>query len=251
MLTFEELGVSRGGRVILEKVSFSLRPGKITVLLGKNGAGKSTLIGCLNGLVPYSGQIFLDGQPLAQYPAAERAKRIGILPQFLPSSGFPVRTLVSLGRNPHIGSSGRFSAADRKAVEDAMVLAGIDGFADRRTDTLSGGEKQRAYLAMVLAQDTPILVLDEPASHLDADVLRRLMTLLRELADRHGKTLLVILHDLTEALALADDIVVFDNHTCVFSGTAEEWLDSPVPETIFGVRRYVCTNEGEKQIFFR
>ncbi|MBR4960548.1 MAG: ABC transporter ATP-binding protein, partial [Clostridia bacterium] len=248
---FDALRVCRGGQVILKDVSFSLRPGRITVLLGKNGAGKSTLFGCLNGLVPYTGEILLDGLPLSRISPEARAKRIGILPQFLPASGFSVRTLVSLGRNPYVGAGGRLSAEDREAVENAMVSAGISGFEDRRADTLSGGERQRAYLAMILAQDTPFIALDEPASHLDADASRRMLSLLRELADHHGKTLLVILHDLTEALALADDAVILADHTCVFSGTTEECLASRMPEKFFGVHRYICTNGEENRIFFR
>lgn len=251
MLTVENLGVTKGSRAILRDVSFALRPGKVTVLLGKNGAGKTTLFRCVNGLQRYSGRTLLEGIPVENFSASEKAKKIGVLPQFLPGSGFTVRTLVSLGRNPYTGSAGRLSAADREAVENAMELVHVQDFADRTVESLSGGEKQRAYLAMLLAQDTPLMLLDEPASSLDTDARRQLLELLRTLADRQNKTLLVILHDLTEAFTLADDVLILADGTCVYSGTAEDCLTTGEPERWFGVRRYTCTEDGESRIFFR
>ncbi len=251
MLTIDNLGVSHSGKVVLREVSFSLRPGKITVLLGKNGAGKSTLFRCINGLQPHTGQILLNGTPLAHLPPVMRARQIGILPQILPSTGFTVRALVSLGRNPYLGTAGRLSAADRSAVENAMTLAQVQPYGDRTVDTLSGGEKQRAYLAMVLAQDTPLLLLDEPTSYLDTDTRRHLLKLLRELADVHGKTLFVILHDLTEAVELADDAVILADGTSVFCGSVRECLRQDALEKWFGVERFFCTNGDMNRIFFR
>ncbi len=251
MLTIRDLGVSLGSQVILDHVSFSLSPGKITVLLGKNGAGKTTLINCINGLQRYTGEILLDGIPMENDPALVKAKKIGIFPQFLPQTGFTVRSLVSIGRSPYTGPTGRLSAADREAVENAMVLTGVQALAGRSVCSLSGGEKQRAYLAMVLAQDTPVILFDEPASYLDTDARRHLLTLLRELSDKQKKTLLVILHDLTEALELADDVVILADHTSVFTGSVKECLDLCMPEKWFGAERYFCTNGEKNRFFFR
>ncbi|MBQ8400855.1 MAG: ABC transporter ATP-binding protein [Clostridia bacterium] len=250
MLIFDHVSVSYGKNTVLRDVCFSLHPGRITVLLGKNGIGKSTLLRCLSGLQTYTGSILLAGEDLRTLSARERAKRIGILPQLLPQTAFSCRTLVSLGRNPYTNASGRLSAADREQVERAMERAGVSALADRNADTLSGGEKQRVFLAMLLAQDTPVLLLDEPASFLDTDARRRLFSVLRSLAD-DGRTVLAVLHDLTEAMELADDVVILAEHTSVFSGSRALCLETGMPETWFGVKRYFCTNDTGGMLFFR
>lgn len=247
MLTFENLSVSFGDRQILDRVSFALPPGKITVLLGQNGVGKSTLLRCVNGLCPYSGRILLDGTPLSTQSERARARQIGILPQVLPSTNFTVQTLVELGRNPYIGTTGRLSDMDRAQVANAMDTAKVQAFAHRSVDTLSGGERSRVFFAMLLSQDPAVFLLDEPFAALDAPSQKQFCALLRSLTENNGKTILLILHDLTEAVEIADHVVILQEGAVSFVGSREDCLAEGAIEKAFAVRRYVC----EDVIFFR
>lgn len=250
MLAFSHVSVRTGKTEILRDVDFSLTPGRITVLLGKNGSGKSTLLQCVNRMRRYDGTILLAGADIASLSPVERARRVALFPQFLPETAFTVETLVSLGRSPYTGPDGRLSAADREAVQDAMALAGVTEYRQRTVSSLSGGEKQRAWLAMVLAQDTPLLLLDEPASFLDTDARRELYEILRLLVRERGKTVLTVLHDLNEAVRLGEDVVVLADHTACFRGSFGECLDCGVLERIFSVRRFTVTDEDGSHLFF-
>lgn len=247
MLTFDDVTVSFGKRVVLDNISFSVPSGGITVLLGQNGVGKSTLLRCVNGLCPYTGTIQLEGVSLATLSIRDRARQIGILPQVLPSTQFTSQTLIELGRNPYVGTTGRLSAHDREKVERATELTKVHPFLPRQVDTLSGGERCRVFLAMLLCQDPAVFLLDEPFAALDAPGRRQFCTLLRTLADNEGKTILVILHDLTEAMEIADHVVILQNGSVAFSGSRQDCLATTVLEDTFGVHRYTC---GEL-LFFR
>ena len=246
MLEIKNLSVSYGARQVLYDISFSLRPGKLTVLVGRNGAGKSTLFGCVNQQVAYTGTVSYDGKDLAQLPPRERAKNIAILPQSLPFPHITGRELVSLGRNPYLDFTGRLTAADKQAVEEALQAADAAELADRYADTLSGGEKQRIALAMILAQNTPIALLDEPTAHLDLCYEGVFLDLLQKLKAQRQKTFLLILHDLNLAAEYADDLIVLDGGKVVFAGTREDCLAGEVLEKTFGLKRYTVEN----RIFF-
>ncbi|MDO5323757.1 MAG: ABC transporter ATP-binding protein [Clostridia bacterium] len=244
MLEFDRVSVSHRGRTILHEVSFALRPHRITVLLGRNGSGKSTLIRCVNGLQRYTGEIRLDGVSLALTPPRERARKIGILPQILPDTALRVGALAALGRNPYVDTAGRLSPEDRRMVSEALRSAGMEDFADRSLRELSGGERQRAFLAMLLAQNTRILLMDEPTTYLDVDARRELRELIRTLARKQKKTLLVVLHDLNEALELADDVVILENGELRFCGDVQACLDAHALEDCFHVIRRDCLGGG-------
>ena len=248
MLEFHNLSVTYGKKAVLDGVCFALRHGKITALLGKNGSGKSTLLSCVNRLAAYSGRITLDGKDIVAIPPRLRAREVAIFPQILPDTPFSVRELAALGRNPYVGADGRLSAADRETVTHALDMAGVSHLANRAVNTLSGGERQRAFLAMVLAQDTPSVLLDEPATFLDADAARDLYTLVTDLSRVHQRTVLAVMHDLSAAVDVADDIVILDGGRVAFHGTAEECLASHAIETIFSVKAHVCE---DGTVFFR
>ena len=248
MLEFDRVSVSHRGRTILHEVSFSLRPHRITVLLGRNGSGKSTLIRCVNGLQRHTGEIRLDDVSLALTPSRERARKIGILPQILPETALTVRALAALGRNPYVDAAGRLSPEDRRMVSEALRAASMEDFADRSLRELSGGERQRAFLAMLLAQNTRILLMDEPTTYLDVDARRELRELIRTLARKQKKTLLVVLHDLNEAMELADDVVILENGELRFSGDVQACLDTHALEGCFHVTRRDCLGGG---VFFQ
>ncbi|MGM9548979.1 MAG: ABC transporter ATP-binding protein [Faecousia sp.] len=248
MLTFHNISVRLGDRQILDGVSFSLRPHRLTALVGRNGSGKSTLLACVNQRVPYTGEILEGEKNLALLAPRERAKAVSILPQTLPAPHITAWEMASFGRNPYLDLTGRLAEKDRQAVTDALRDAGAEELVSRYVDTLSGGEKQRVALAMVLAQNTPIALLDEPTAHMDLSHEAAFLQMLTALKQRRKKTFLVVLHDLTVAALYADDFVVLDSGRLVFAGSKQECLDSGILEKTFCLKRYTVGN-GER-IFF-
>lgn len=246
MLEIENLSVTFGQKQVLDHVSFSLKPHRLTVLVGRNGAGKSTLLNCVNQQLPYRGIIREGEHDLGGISPRERAKRIAILPQSLPSPHITGREMVSLGRNPYLDFTGRLTARDQEAVEEALRDADALELAERYVDTLSGGEKQRIDLAMILAQNTPIALLDEPTAHLDLNHEAAFLELLRKLVKTRKKTFLLILHDLNLAVRYADDLIVLESGKVIFSGTREECLAREVLEKTFDLKRYTA---GERVFF--
>ncbi len=250
MLEIKDLSVRFGSRQVLEDVSFALRPHRLTVLVGRNGAGKSTLLSCVNRQVPYTGTIRLNEGDISLLPPRQRAKAVAILPQSLPSPHIPGRELVSLGRNPYLDFTGRLTEADRQAVETALRDADAVSLAERYVDTLSGGEKQRIALAMILAQNTPMALLDEPTAHMDLSYEASFLELLQKLKRERKKTFLLILHDLNLAVRYADDLLVLDGGRLAFAGSREECLEKGILEASFGLKRYTLEDGGEDRIFF-
>lgn len=250
MLEIKNLSVGFGSRMVLRDVSFALRPRRLTVLVGRNGAGKSTLFGCVNQQLSYGGTITQGERNLAAIPPRERAKSIAILPQSMPVPHITGRELVALGRNPWVDFTGRLREADKQAVEDALRDTDTLDLADRYADTLSGGEKQRMLLAMILAQNTPVALLDEPTAHLDLSYQTAFLELLRKLIRERDKTFLLILHDLNLAAEYADDLIVLDGGRVVFAGAKEDCLEQEILEKTFGLKRYSVSDDKEEKIFF-
>ena len=155
-----------------------------------------------------------------------------------------MRALAALGRNPYVDAAGRLSPEDRRMVAEALRASGMEAYADRSLKELSGGERQRAFLAMLLAQNTRILLMDEPTTYLDVDARRELRDLIRTLAQKQKKTLLVVLHDLNEAMELADDVAILQNGELRFFGDAQACLDAHVLEDCFHVTRRDCLGGG-------
>lgn len=250
MLEFRDICAGYGGKSVLKKVSFSLRPHRLTVLLGRNGSGKSTLLACLNQELPYTGQILEGEKNLALLDPKERARTVAVLPQTMPAPHITAEELVGLGRTPYLDLTGRLSEKDREMVRRAMEDADALDLLGRFVDTLSGGERQRVYLAMILAQNTPIALLDEPTAHMDQVYEAAFLRQLRSIKQQRKKTFLVILHDLTLAAEYADDLVVLDGGEVVFAGTKEACLDAGIIEKTFGVRCYRFCRDGAEKIFF-
>ncbi|EPC02220.1 hypothetical protein L861_16045 [Litchfieldella anticariensis FP35 = DSM 16096] len=223
------------GHRVLSEVDFGVKDGQVTVLLGPNGSGKSTLLKTLaRTLAPERGQVLLDGKDIHRSRTRDVARKLGILPQG-PSApeGVTVRELVCLGRFPYQHLWRQWSAEDERAVTEAMATANVDQFADRPIDDLSGGQRQRCWIAMVLAQETDLILLDEPTTFLDLKVQVDLLELLVRLAHDKGRTLLVVLHDLNLAAAYADVLVMMRKGRIEHSGA---------PETVF-------TATNLKQVF--
>ena len=235
-LQTRDLSFSYHGTPVLHDLNLTFEKGRLTAVLGPNGSGKTTLLRLLNGLlVPDSGSVILGGKTLCDIPRKERAQQITFLPQDRPIPDIPAEMLVRHGRFPHLGLSRKLTASDRHIVETAMARTGALNYADRPLPSLSGGERQRVYLAMLLAQDTDILLLDEPTTYLDARHKFETIDLLRQLADS-GKTVITVLHDLPLALSAADHVILLENGTCAAAGTPQALYADGVLNRVFGIR---------------
>lgn len=222
----ERLTAGYEGRRVLDGVDFRVEEGRVTVLLGPNGSGKSTLLKTLaRTLMPEDGRVLLDGRDIHRYRTREVAHRLGILPQSPTApEGLTVRELVGMGRFPHQRLWRQWSTEDERAVNAAMATARVADFTARPVDALSGGQRQRCWIAMVLAQETDLILLDEPTTFLDLKVQVDLLELLVKLAHERGRTLLVVLHDLNLAAAYADVLVMMHEGRIAHCGP---------PETVF------------------
>lgn len=246
MLQFEKVSLVKQKHPILQDVTLSFPSHTLSVLVGKNGSGKSSLVGCVSGEHRYSGSIRLGDLPLEGIRAEERAKKISILPQSLPFAHFTVEQVVFFGRLPHHAFGYRLSAEDREKVETAMRLVGIESMRGRMVDTLSGGEKQKVYLALLLAQDTEWMIFDEPTTFMDAVSAHRFMELLCHIQRTEQKSVLVVLHDLSAAVRYGEHIAVLKDGRACFDGTTEDCLSQRVLENVFSLRRIAA----EGQTFF-
>jgi len=251
MIEFKHVNVSIRGRRIIDDCSFCLQKGKITVLLGRNGSGKTTLLNCINGMTRYTGEIRIGGENMALLSRRECARRVAILPQRLPETDLSVRSLASIGRNPYVDSAGRLDDEDRRIMQSAMESAGVLQFAKTNVSRLSGGERQRAFIAMLLAQNTDTMLLDEPTTYLDVEARKELMQLIRSLSAEKGKTLLVIMHDINEAMNIADNIALLEGGKCLFSGSKSDFLAQKLAEKHFGLKRYDFSDGQNTEIFFK
>lgn len=251
MLNVENLTVTLSGKEILKEVSFSVRPHTLTCIIGKNGSGKSTLLSALTCSVKYKGKIsFCDKDPVLM-SHKERAKLISLLPQTLPSVSVTAEELVRMGRMPYLDAGKRFSAEDERAVEKAVELMDIQYLMDKRTDRISGGERQKVYLAMVLAQQTRIIAFDEPATYLDTEYKKEVYRILKRLKTDEKKTVLAVMHDISEAVETADNILLIDEGRVLFFGTAEECVASGTIEKNFRVKKYEYETEDGKRILYK
>jgi iron complex transport system ATP-binding protein len=212
----------RGARVIAEGLNASIPSGELTCLLGRNGVGKSTLLRTLSAfLPPLDGGVLLFGRPLQDYSVKELSRTIGVVLTERPGIiNLTVRELVGMGRNPYMGFWGRMSKDDHAIVDEAIVLTGIEPLADRMIQTLSDGERQKVMIAKALAQQTPVIFLDEPTAFLDFPSKVETMHLLKRLVRETGKTIFLSTHDLELALQTADRLCVMKEGLRV--GTLDE-----------------------------
>jgi iron complex transport system ATP-binding protein len=222
---------------VLSRLSLDVPSGVVTALVGPNGSGKSTLLRAVADLHrPREGAVSLDGRQVVDMHPRELARTLSFLPQApLIPEGITVRELVEYGRYPHRGPFGRRRPDDAAAVEWALDVTSTTPFADRPVDHLSGGERQRAWIAMALAQRTGLLLLDEPTTYLDIRYQVEVLDLVRGLVDDHGLTVVLVLHDLNQAAAYADRMVLLHDGAIAAQGTPCEVLDRLTISDVFGL----------------
>ncbi len=241
MLQIEGLSVSYGKRRAVEGVSLSVASGQVLALIGPNGSGKSTVIRAVSGVVPVdSGDIRVDGRALAEMSTMERARHLAVVPQArnMPPA-FSVYESILLGRTPYLGWLGRAGEKDHERVRYALARTKMEPLAERMVGELSGGEQQRVLLARALAQDTPVLLLDEPTTHLDLQHSESLVHLVRELAKAKNLAVLMVLHDLNMASLYADRVSLLVEGRIEATGTPEEVLTEDVLSRVYNVAVHV------------
>lgn len=244
-LSGRSLELAYFGETVVHAADIDLRGGKVTALIGPNGSGKSTLLRSLARLhKPVGGDIeFPDGTDATALSSKEFAKRVSLLAQSRPvPGGIRVVDVVGYGRHPY---RGRWRTGDEDgpaAIERAMDICGVTDMADRGVETLSGGERQRVWFASCLAQDTGVLLLDEPTTYLDLRYQVELLDLIRDLADDHGTAVGVVLHDLDQAAAIADRAVLLEHGRVKASGTPAEVLTAENLTPAYGIDIEVDTD---------
>ena len=240
MLTVENLTVCYGTKQAVADVSFHVQPGEWWMIAGPNGAGKSTLAGALSRTLPFSGRIILDEVEARKYRSREYARKVGILSQSNASMyGFTVEEVVSLGR--YAWRDGYFGSGDPEGeakIREALEITGLQDMAGRSMLTLSGGETQRVFLAQALAQDPKLLILDEPANHLDIPYQLQLFAIIQRWREKPGRAVITVTHDLTAARRYGSHALLMHEGRCAARGEIKNTLTPENLERVYGMDIY-------------
>ncbi|MBL1226770.1 ABC transporter ATP-binding protein [Enterococcus sp. BWR-S5] len=246
MIEIKNVSKKYGEKLVVSEVQLPVAEQKLTAFIGPNGAGKSTLLSMMSRLIPKdTGEIYLDHNEVKTWKQNELSKKLSILKQANNISlKLTVRELVSFGRFPY--SKGRLNKEDQEKVEEAMAHLGLTELADTLIDTLSGGQLQRAYIAMVIAQDTNYILLDEPLNNLDMNYAVQMMQILRRLVDEFGKTVVIVLHDINFAASYADEIVAMKDGKLFAHGSTDEIIQSKTLNRLYDMNIRICEIEGKR-----
>ncbi|WP_433886483.1 ABC transporter ATP-binding protein [Pseudomonas vranovensis] len=230
-------------RTISSDLSIAIPDGSFTVIVGPNACGKSTLLRALSRLLaPAHGRVVLDGKSITALAAKEVARRLGLLPQSATApEGITVADLVARGRFPHQSFLRQWSVADQQAVNAAMAATQVSALAERALDELSGGQRQRVWIAMVLAQETPILLLDEPTTFLDIAHQIELLELLSDL-NRQGRTIVAVLHDLNQACRYATHLIAMRDGAVLAEGAPGAIFTEALVQEVFGLSAVIIAD---------
>lgn len=237
-LSAEHVTLAYDQRVIAEQLSVQIPDHSFTVIVGPNACGKSTLLRALSRMLkPSQGRVLLDGQAIGSLPAKQVARTLGLLPQSaVAPEGITVADLVGRGRYPHQGLLRQWSAEDERVVQESMRQTGVAELAERYVDELSGGQRQRVWIAMALAQQTPLLLLDEPTTYLDIQHQIDVLDLCAELHETQGRTLVAVLHDLNHAARYATHLIALRGGEVIAEGAPNDIVTAELVERVFGLK---------------
>ncbi|WP_132994054.1 ABC transporter ATP-binding protein [Gordonia zhaorongruii] len=243
-LAAQGVRLAYGDRVVVDGLDLDVPPGRITAIVGANGCGKSTVLRSLARLLkPEAGQVVLDGASITSRPTKEVARVLGLLPQSpVAPEGITVSDLVGRGRHPHQKMLAGWTAHDYQAIADALDATGIADLAERSVDELSGGQRQRVWIAMALAQETEILLLDEPTTFLDVAHQVEVLDLLTDLRAARGTTIVMVLHDLNLAARYADHLIAMRAGSLHAQGDPEDVVTAELVESVFGLKSRILTD---------
>lgn len=246
----KNISVTIARKKILSDISLSLPQGQRTAIIGPNGSGKSTLLKALCGLIAYQGQVFLQGSLIKQLKRSELAKRLAILPQSLQvPADVTVFDLVEHGRFPHRTWWKAIDSEDKNCIDWALKQTNIEHLQERLVNTLSGGERQRAWIAMALAQKPEILLLDEPTTYLDICHQLEILQLLTRLNQENNLTVVMVIHDLNQALQFADNVLVMKEGQIIVQGKPESIINVELLRQVFSVESEAfISSQGQKII---
>jgi iron complex transport system ATP-binding protein len=246
VLALEAVACGYASTPVLHGVSLEVGAGEVVGLVGPNGSGKTTVVRVASrALRPRAGSVRVGGRDPYLLPAREAARLVAVVPQDLaPAFAFTVLEMVLMGRTPYLSAFGGGGELDWTRARAAMVATGVQHLGDRTVDELSGGERRRVVLAQALAQDAPLLLLDEPTTHLDVRHVLDVLAIVRGLAERQGTAVLAIHHDLNLAAATCDRLVALDRGRVVASGTPEQVITSELLQSIYGVEAEVSTDDA-------
>lgn len=237
LLRAEELVSGYSGKAVIDGIDLEIPAGRISVIVGANACGKSTLLKTLCRLLPaQGGSVLLDGTRIDQIPTKELARTLGLLPQQpIAPEGIAVADLVGRGRHPHQKLFRSWTAEDDRAVTEALLATGVVELADRPVDELSGGQRQRVWIAMALAQETDVLLLDEPTTFLDVTHQIEVLDLLTDLNRTRGTTIVMVLHDINLAARYADHLFAVRNGTLIANGAPRDIMTSELVREVFAL----------------
>lgn len=243
-----DLFFSYGKNKVLKGTSFAIEEGKITTIMGANGCGKSTLFNLMTkNLYPRKGNIFLYGKNIQNLGLKDFAKRVSIVHQYNSSADdITVERLVSFGRTPHRKMMQGRSDEDEKMIRWAMEVTNILKYRDREVSRLSGGQRQRVWIAMALAQNTKILFLDEPTTYLDIRYQIEILKLVKKLNQEYGITIIMVLHDMNQAIHFSDRIIGLKEGEVAVQGAPDEVITEECIRDLYGISLGVTTIEGKK-----
>ncbi len=246
MIEVQDITKQYGDKVVLDKVDMQFHKGKVTSLIGSNGAGKSTLLSVISRLLSQdNGVVMVDEKNITEYKNKMLAQRLSILKQ---SNNvrlkLTVRELVSFGRFPY--SQDKLTKEDGKKIDRAIDFLNLKEIENSFIDELSGGQKQRAYMAMVVAQDTEYVLLDEPLNNLDMRHSVQTMKIMRKLADKLGKTIIIVLHDINFASHYSDYIVALKDGRIIYHDTTENIIQEDVLKDVFGINVKICVFDSKR-----
>lgn len=248
MIITKKLSVKYSDFSAVDSVDINIYKNKITSIIGPNGCGKSTLLRALANMIGFSGTNQLNNKQVTDYSRKELSRLMSVLAQKPTSNNnLSVKELVSYGRNPYIKRFASLSKLDLEKIEWAMQATNIIDFQDRNLDSLSGGQRQRVWIALSLAQDTDLILLDEPTTYLDISFQLEILEILLDLKQKYQKTILMVLHDLNQASKYSDQIIAMKDGKVIKTGTSEQIITQEILQEIFGIKADIRLDEKSQK----